>query len=47
MATPRPLLVQYQGVTTNTVDEFRQPGKVLIIYPAQYKSGDLKSPFGG
>jgi branched-chain amino acid transport system substrate-binding protein len=45
-ATPRPLLVQYQGVATNTVDEFRQPGKVLIVYPPQFKSGDLKSPFG-
>ena len=45
-ATPRPLLVQYQGVSTNTVDEFRQAGKEVILHPPQLKSGDLKAPFG-
>ena len=45
--TPRPLLVQYQTVATNTVDEFRQAGKVVIISPSPYKSGVLKTPFEG
>ncbi len=45
-ATPRPLLVQYQGIGTNTVEEFRQPGKEVILHPPALKSGDLKVPFG-
>jgi len=44
--TPRALLVQYQGVGTNTIDEFRQAGKEVILYPPKLKSGDIKVPFG-
>jgi branched-chain amino acid transport system substrate-binding protein len=45
--TPRALLVQYQRVSTNTIDEFRQAGKEVILYPPKLKSGDIKAPFEG
>lgn len=44
---PRALLVQYQGVGSNALDEFRQPGKHVILYPPALKSGDIKAPFQG
>jgi hypothetical protein len=27
------------------VEQFKQPGKEVILYPLQFKSGDLKVPF--
>jgi len=44
-AQPRILLVQFQGIAGNDLEQFKQPGKQVILYPAQYKSGDLKVPF--
>lgn len=42
---PRPLQVQYQGVSGNDVEQFKQPGKQVIITPKNLKSGDLVTPF--
>jgi branched-chain amino acid transport system substrate-binding protein len=42
---PRLLLIQYRGVQGNDVEQFKQPGKEVILYPPQFKSGDLKVPF--
>jgi branched-chain amino acid transport system substrate-binding protein len=42
---PRLLLVQYRGIQGNDVEQFKQPGKAVILYPAQYKSADLMVPF--
>jgi branched-chain amino acid transport system substrate-binding protein len=42
---PRLLLIQYRGVQGNDVEQFKQPGKEVIFYPPQFKSGDLKVPF--
>src|SRR5215212_6513818 len=42
---PRLLLVQYRGIQGNEVEQFKQPGKAVILYPAQYKSADLIVPF--
>ena len=39
------MLVQYQNVVGNDVEQFKQPGKQVIVYPKQFKSGDVKSPF--
>ncbi len=45
-AEPRVLLVQYQGVTGNDVEQFKQTGRQVILHPPKYKSGDIKAPFG-
>jgi branched-chain amino acid transport system substrate-binding protein len=44
-AKPRILLVQYQGVVGNDVNQFKQAGKQVIVYPPNLKSGNVKSPF--
>jgi branched-chain amino acid transport system substrate-binding protein len=42
---PRLLLIQYRGVEGNGVEQFKQAGKEVILYPPQYKSADLAVPF--
>jgi branched-chain amino acid transport system substrate-binding protein len=27
------------------VDQFRQPGKQVVLYPEQYKTGEIVAPF--
>jgi branched-chain amino acid transport system substrate-binding protein len=44
-AEPRFLFVQYQKVAGNDVGQFRQAGKQVILYPPQFKSGDLAYPY--
>jgi len=44
-AAPRTLFIQYRGITGHDVDQFRQPGKQVILAPSQYKTGDLVWPF--
>ncbi|MBI2715741.1 MAG: amino acid ABC transporter substrate-binding protein [Rhizobiales bacterium] len=44
-AEPRVLYVQYQNIVGNDVEQFKQAGKQVILYPPRYKSGELKSPF--
>src|SRR5665647_3597255 len=44
-AEPRVLYVQYQGIVGNDIEQFKQAGKQVILYPPRYKSGELKSPF--
>ena len=41
----RILYVQYQGIKGNDVNQFRQPGKAVIMYPPEFKSGELIHPF--
>ena len=41
----RVLFVQYQGVEGNDVNQFRQVGKQVILYPPEFKSGTFKYPF--
>jgi branched-chain amino acid transport system substrate-binding protein len=41
----RVLLVQYRGVEGNDVEQFKQPGKQVIVHPPKYKSGELVTPF--
>jgi branched-chain amino acid transport system substrate-binding protein len=41
----RILTVQYQNIQGHGIDQFRQPGKAVIIYPPELKSGDLIYPF--
>jgi branched-chain amino acid transport system substrate-binding protein len=44
-AEPRILLIQYRGISGNSVDQFKEPGKQVILDPARFKSGDLAVPF--
>lgn len=41
----RVLMTQFQGVKGNDIEQFRQPGRQVILDPPALKSGDLISPF--
>jgi branched-chain amino acid transport system substrate-binding protein len=41
----RILTVQYQNIQGNDINQFRQPGKAVIIYPPELKSGELIHPY--
>src|SRR5262249_9470202 len=38
-APPRLLMIQYQNIEGNTLDQYRTPGKAVILYPPEYKDG--------
>jgi branched-chain amino acid transport system substrate-binding protein len=44
-AEPRPLFVQYQNVAPGDVNQFREAGKQVILYPPQLRSGPFLYPF--
>jgi branched-chain amino acid transport system substrate-binding protein len=44
-AESRVLLVQFQHIKDNSVDTFKDMDKTLILYPAQYKTGELAAPY--
>jgi branched-chain amino acid transport system substrate-binding protein len=41
----RNIYVQYQGVKGNDIEQFKKAGTQVILYPEQYKSGKLLTPF--
>jgi branched-chain amino acid transport system substrate-binding protein len=41
----RILTIQYQGIQGNDITQFRQPGRQVILYPPELKSGELIQPF--
>lgn len=41
----RTLAVQFQNITSNSVDDFRELKTEVIIYPPKYKSGELIYPY--
>jgi branched-chain amino acid transport system substrate-binding protein len=41
----RILYVQYQNIQGNDINQFRQPGKAVIMYPPELRSGELIYPF--
>jgi branched-chain amino acid transport system substrate-binding protein len=41
----RVLQVQYQGIETTDVEQFKHPGKRVVLYPEQLKSGNLIYPY--
>jgi branched-chain amino acid transport system substrate-binding protein len=45
-AEERMLLIQFQNIKGNSVDDFRDLSTEAILYPAQYKSGNLIYPYG-
>src|SRR5437667_307732 len=45
-AEDRMLLVQFQNIKSNSIEEFRNLSTEVIIDPPQYKSGNLIYPYG-
>jgi branched-chain amino acid transport system substrate-binding protein len=41
----RVLLVQYQGIEGNALEQFTLPGKQVILFPPELKSGEFKYPY--
>jgi branched-chain amino acid transport system substrate-binding protein len=44
-AKPRVVQAQFRGVVDKDVEQFRQPGKQVVIYPGEYKTGEIITPF--
>ena len=44
-ANARVVQAQFRGVVDKNMDQFRQPGKQVVLYPEQYKTGDVIAPF--
>ena len=44
-ATPRVVQAQFRGVVDKNLDQFRKPGKQVVLYPEPYKTGDVIAPF--
>jgi branched-chain amino acid transport system substrate-binding protein len=44
-ATPRVVQAQFRGVVDKNMEQFRQPGKQVVLYPDQFKTGDIVAPF--
>jgi branched-chain amino acid transport system substrate-binding protein len=44
-AKPRVLMVQFQGVKGNDLEQFKKPGTQVIIYPKELASGTLRYPY--
>jgi branched-chain amino acid transport system substrate-binding protein len=43
--TQRILMVQFQGITGNDVDQFKDPKKTVVLDPAAFKAGELLYPY--
>ena len=39
------LLIQFQNIRGNSIDDFRDLSTEAILFPSQYKSGDLIYPY--
>jgi branched-chain amino acid transport system substrate-binding protein len=44
-AKGRTLMVQYQKIQGNAIDQFRGPGKKVVLYPDELKSGTIIYPY--
>ncbi len=42
---PAVVQIQFRGIADKNLDQFRQPGKQVILYPEKQKTGDLATPF--
>jgi branched-chain amino acid transport system substrate-binding protein len=43
----RMLMVQFQGIAGNDIEQFKDPSHTLILDPPELKSGNVAYPFGG
>src|SRR5437879_2032985 len=44
-AKPGVLMIQFQNIQGSGLDQYQQPGKQVILYPPEYRDGELISPF--
>ena len=44
-ATARPIMVQFQNVQGAGLDQYLTGHRQVIVYPSQYKDGELQAPF--
>jgi branched-chain amino acid transport system substrate-binding protein len=44
-AKSRILMVQFRGLQGNDLEQFKDPAHSVILFPEQYKSGDVQAPF--
>jgi branched-chain amino acid transport system substrate-binding protein len=44
-AEPRILFVQYRGIQSGDLEQFKQAGRAVILHPSRFRSGELTSPF--
>jgi branched-chain amino acid transport system substrate-binding protein len=44
-ANPRVVQAQFRGIADKNLDQGREPGKQVILSPAQYKNGEVIVPF--
>jgi len=44
-ANARVVQAQFRGVTDKNMEQFRQTGKQVVLYPPQYKTGEIVAPF--
>jgi branched-chain amino acid transport system substrate-binding protein len=44
-ASPRVVQAQFRGVADKNMEQFRQVGKQVVLYPDPYKTGDVVAPF--
>jgi len=44
-AKGRTLYVQYRGIKGNSLDEWKQPGRAVVLFPTEFRSGQLLYPY--
>jgi len=44
-ANARVVQAQFRGIVDKNMDQFRQPGKQVVLYPDAYKTGEVIAPF--
>jgi len=44
-AQSRVLMVQYRNLKPNDLEQFREPGAQVVLYPPQWKSGNIVYPY--
>ncbi|MBV8849730.1 MAG: amino acid ABC transporter substrate-binding protein [Methylobacteriaceae bacterium] len=44
-AKSRILMVQFRGLKGNDLEQFKDPAHSVILFPEQYKSGEVQAPF--
>ena len=44
-AEGRPLYVQYRGIQGNDLEQWKKSGHAVVLWPAQWKSGELLYPY--
>jgi branched-chain amino acid transport system substrate-binding protein len=44
-AKPVVPMIQFRGIADKNMEQFRQPGKQVVLHPPQFKTGDPITPF--